>query len=142
MNALSTRTLVRVQFYDTDCMGIVHNIAYLRFIEAARGDLIDAMGATVEEMQTTSCYPAIARTEVLYKATGSIGDRLVVTSRVKTVERARMILEFVVSKAADDVVLVTSEQTVVWMRIPSRRPTRIPASIMARVNPEEVAVAA
>ena len=30
------RTEVQVMFFDTDCAAVVHNIAYLRFIETAR----------------------------------------------------------------------------------------------------------
>ena len=30
------QTEIQVMFFDTDCGGVVHNIAYLRFVEIAR----------------------------------------------------------------------------------------------------------
>ena len=36
MAPLQIRTEVQVMFFDTDCGGVVSNIAYLRFIEIAR----------------------------------------------------------------------------------------------------------
>jgi len=35
------RTKVQVMFFDTDCGGVVSNIAYLRFIEIARTRLAE-----------------------------------------------------------------------------------------------------
>ena len=37
-------------FFDTDCGGVVHNIAYLRFIEIARTLLAEQLGLALSEM--------------------------------------------------------------------------------------------
>src|SRR6266404_2875569 len=42
------RTDVQVMFFDTDCAAVVHNIAYLRFIEVARTLLAEQLGLVVE----------------------------------------------------------------------------------------------
>ena len=40
------RTDVQVMFFDTDCAAVVHNLAYLRFIEVARTQFVSfTMGA-------------------------------------------------------------------------------------------------
>jgi hypothetical protein len=38
-----------VMFYDTDCGGVVHNIAYLRMIEKARTKLATLMGMALRD---------------------------------------------------------------------------------------------
>src|SRR5438270_13792411 len=43
-NAPRIRTEVQVMFFDTDCAAVVHNIAYLRFIEIARTLLAEELG--------------------------------------------------------------------------------------------------
>jgi len=47
------RTEVQVMFFDTDCGGVVHNIAYLRFIEIARTLLAEQLGLALSEMAAT-----------------------------------------------------------------------------------------
>ena len=37
-------TEIQVMFFDTDCAAVVHNIAYLRFIEIARTLLAEQLG--------------------------------------------------------------------------------------------------
>ena len=43
-------TREEVMFFDTDCGGVVHNIAYLRMIETARTRLAGLMGMKLREM--------------------------------------------------------------------------------------------
>src|SRR5204862_527645 len=43
-NAPRIRTELQVMFFDTDCAAVVHNIAYLRFIEVARTLLAEELG--------------------------------------------------------------------------------------------------
>ena len=47
------RTEVQVMFFDTDCGGVVSNIAYLRFIEIARTLLAEKLGLPLAEMAKT-----------------------------------------------------------------------------------------
>ena len=52
------RTEVQVMFFDTDCGGVVSNIAYLRFIEIARTRLAEELGLALQEMTEKQTYPA------------------------------------------------------------------------------------
>ena len=61
------RVEVQVMFFDTDCAAVVHNIAYLRFIETARTLLAEQLGLGLEEMAKTQLFPVVARTEIDYK---------------------------------------------------------------------------
>jgi len=58
------QTEVQVMFFDTDCAAVVHNIAYLRFIETARTLLAEQLGMGLREMAQTNRFPVVARTEI------------------------------------------------------------------------------
>src|SRR5689334_2634100 len=72
------RTEVQVMFFDTDCGGVVHNIAYLRFIEIARTLLAEQLGLGLSEMVRSQRYPVVVRTEIDYRRAAQLGDRLVI----------------------------------------------------------------
>jgi YbgC/YbaW family acyl-CoA thioester hydrolase len=72
------RTEVQVMFFDTDCGGVVHNIAYLRFIEIARTLLAEQLGLMLTEMAATQRYPVVVRTEIDYRRAAKLGDHLTV----------------------------------------------------------------
>ncbi len=76
-------------FFDTDCAAVVHNIAYLRFIETARTLLAEQLGMSLVEMARTQTYPVVIRTEIDYKKPAVLGDKLIIHGRLETVDRLR-----------------------------------------------------
>src|SRR5256886_10153591 len=76
MAAPRIRTDVHVMFFDTDCGGVVSNIAYLRFVEIARTHLAEELGLGLAEMAEKQTYPLVVRTEIDYRRAAKLGDRL------------------------------------------------------------------
>ena len=83
------RTEVQVMFFDTDCGGVVHNIAYLRFIEIARTLLAEQLGLALSDMAATQKYPVVVRTEIDYRRAAKLGDRLTIEGWLDHLERVR-----------------------------------------------------
>ena len=77
-NAPRIRTEVQVMFFDTDCAAVVHNIAYLRFIEIARTFLAEELGLGLAAMAETQKYPVVVRTEIDYRRAAKLGDKLTI----------------------------------------------------------------
>src|SRR2546421_6498094 len=88
------RTEVQVMFFDTDCGGVVHNIAYLRFIEIARTLLAEQLGLTLTEMAVTQKYPVVVRTEIDYRRAAKLGDHLTVEGWLDRLHRVRVLCGF------------------------------------------------
>ncbi len=127
-------TEAEVMFYDTDCAGVVSNIAYLRFYEVARTRLTDALGLTVTEMTASGLFPTVARTEIDYRKPARLGDRLRVRAWVERLEKVRMHCRFDMHRIGDDEALLSEcRQVVVLVQLPAGRPRRIPPEWVALV---------
>ena len=85
-------------FFDTDCGGVVSNIAYLRFIEIARTLLAEKLGLALAEMAETQRYPVVVRTEITYCRGARLSDRLVIEGWLDHVERARFWCAFRITR--------------------------------------------
>jgi YbgC/YbaW family acyl-CoA thioester hydrolase len=120
------RTEVQVMFFDTDCAAVVHNIAYLRFIETARTHLAELLGMGLVEMAKTQLFPVVARTEIDYRKPASLGDKLVVHGWLESLERSRFWCAFEIRREADNALIVTSRQMLALVQIPAGRPVRLP----------------
>ena len=125
-------TPVQVMFFDTDCAGVVHNIAYLRFIETARTLLAEQIGMGLVDMARTQTYPVVVRTEIDYKKTAVLADHLVVHGWLESVERTRFWCAFEVRRPSDDALIVTSRQMLAVIQMPAGRPLRLPADWSTR----------
>ncbi|MBL9132199.1 MAG: acyl-CoA thioesterase [Verrucomicrobiaceae bacterium] len=119
-------TREEVMFFDTDCGGVVHNIAYLRMIETARTRLAALLGMQLREMVQTQLYPVVLRTEIDYKRPARLGDELVIHGRLDRVERARFWCAFEMKRAGDDTLLITCRQSLALVQMPQGTPARLP----------------
>ena len=126
METPTIKTETQVMFFDTDCAAVVHNIAYLRFIEVARTLLAEQLGMGLRAMAESKQYPVVVRTEIDYRKPAVLGDILDVHGRLESVERMRFWCAFEIRRRSDDLLIVTSRQMLALIQMPQGRPMRLP----------------
>ena len=126
MAAARIRTDVQVMFFDTDCGGVVSNIAYLRFIEIARTHLAEELGLGLAEMAEKQTYPVVVRTEIDYRRAAKLGDRLVIEGWLDQVERARFWCGFRITRPKDNILIAQCRQMLALIEMPSGKLLRLP----------------
>lgn len=120
-------TEIRVMYFDTDAGGVVHNIAYLRFIETARTYLAMNMGMSFDEIARTKIHPVVVRTEIDYRKPAVLGDLIIVNGRVTETSGIRFWVEFEIVRPSDGATLITCRQALALVQMPAGRPVRLPA---------------
>jgi len=120
------QTDLQVMFFDTDCGGVVHNIAYLRFIEIARTLLAEELGMPLSEMTKTQRYPVVVRTEIDYRRGARLGDRLSIEGWLDRVERARFWCAFQIVRRTDNTLIATCRQLLALVQMPEGAVIRLP----------------
>src|SRR5262249_55083950 len=120
------RTNVQVMFFDTDCGGVVSNIAYLRFIETARTHLAESLGLALVEMAQKETYPVVVRTEIDYRRSAKLGDRLVIEGWLDRVERARFWCAFRITRPQDNTLIAECRQMLALIEMPAGKLLRVP----------------
>ncbi len=121
------RAEVQVMFFDTDCGGVVSNIAYLRFIEIARTLLAEELGLPLAEMAKTQKYPVVVRTEIDYRRAAKLGDRLVIDGWLDQLQRVRFWCAFRITRPADDALIAECRQTLALIEMPAAKLLPLPA---------------
>jgi len=119
-------TREEVMFFDTDCGGVVHNIAYLRMIETARTRLAGQMGMQLREMADRKEFPVVVRTEIDYRKPAQLGDELEIHGQLEGLEGIRFWMGFEVRRGVDSTLLITCRQQLALVRMPDGRPMRLP----------------
>ena len=114
-------------FFDTDCGGVVHNLAYLRMIETCRTRLAALMGMDLPTMSESRVFPVVTRTEIDYLRPAKLGDWLVIRGRLDQLARARFWCAFEIVRESDGATLVTARQCLALVAMPAGKPRRLPA---------------
>jgi len=125
-NAPRIRTEVQVMFFDTDCAAVVHNLAYLRFIDIARTLLAEELGLGLAAMAETQKYPVVVRTEIDYRRAAKLGDKLVIEGWLDRLERVRFWCAFKIIRPADETLIAESRQMLAIIQMPDAKLLRVP----------------
>ena len=125
-NVPRVRTELQVMFFDTDCGGVVHNIAYLRFIEIARTLLAEKLGLPLADMAQSKKYPVVIRTEIDYRRAAKLGDQLAVEGWLDRLERVRFWCAFRIVRPADETLIAECRQMLALIEMPEAKLLRLP----------------
>ena len=99
----------KVQYYESDGMGITHHSNYIRWFEEARLDLLEAIGYPYEEIERQGFGSPVLTANAIYKASTRFGDTVLITARVTRYNGVRMVLDYEVRNKATDVLCCTGE---------------------------------
>ena len=122
---LKLTTEEEVMFFDTDCGGVVHNIAYLRMIEICRTKLAGLMGMDLQRMAETQLFPVVFRTEIDYKHPAKLGDILKIHGHVSEIGKVRFWCNFTLVRKGEEQPLITCRQGLAMVQMPQGRPKRL-----------------
>lgn len=113
-------------FFDTDCAAVVHNIAYLRFIEIARTLLAEQLGLGLATMAENQKYPVVVRTEIDYRRAAKLGDKLVIEGWLDRLERVRFWCAFKIVRPVDQTLIAECRQMLAIIQMPDAKLLRVP----------------
>lgn len=123
---MEMETREEVMFFDTDCGGVVHNLAYLRMVETCRTRLAAKLGMDLREMSASGIYPVLVRTEADYLKPGKLGDWIAIHGKLGEVGKARFWCEFEMRREDDGALLVKARQCLALVKMPEGKPLRLP----------------
>lgn len=81
-------TSIAVRFSDLDPWGHVNHARYFSYFESARIELLDEIGFGIMEMGATGRQIILVDLAAKYLAASNLHDRLDITTRVESVQRA------------------------------------------------------
>jgi len=90
----------RVQFYETDTMGVVHHTNYLRFCEEARVAWAHSVGLIDYQKPESASHFAVLETRVKHVKPSFFGDVLTVELQVK-MEGIRIYFQYKIQKESE-----------------------------------------
>jgi YbgC/YbaW family acyl-CoA thioester hydrolase len=126
METPQLETEVHVMFFDTDAGGLVHNIAYLRFIETNRSLLAEKLGWPLDRMLNQGDCPVVIRTEIDYRRPARLWDKLLVHGELERFERSRFWCKFTINRPSDGQLLVSCRQLLAVVKLPELKVKRLP----------------
>lgn len=84
----------KVQYYETDRMGITHHSNYVRFMEEARIDFFERVGLPYEKMEAQGLISPVVGVDLQYKKTTTYPDLIEIQVRVSDISALKFSVEY------------------------------------------------
>jgi acyl-CoA thioester hydrolase len=122
----------KVYYADTDAGGVVYYANYLRWMEMARADWLEATGISVVDYVQRGFVFAVSHLEIQYHVPAVLGDAIEVVTTPRSVRRVRFQLTQQVYRCADQRKLATAQVTLACLT-PAGKLSPLPESLVARL---------
>ena len=103
-----TETLVRVNYSETDQMGVAYHARYLVWLDVARTEHLRRRGASYRELETAGLRLAVSEVSVRYRQPARFDDLLRIRCWVRRLESRRVEFGYAVDHAEDGRLLATA----------------------------------
>ncbi len=95
----------KVQYYETDKMGVTHHSNYIRFMEEARTDFLEKLGYGYDRMEREGIISPVISVSCDYKKSTTYADEIYVEVRVCELSPVRISLLYEM-KCGEDTVCI------------------------------------
>lgn len=95
----------KINYYETDKMGIVHHSNYIRFMEEARCEMLIKMGIPYSELEKKGIMIPVLGINCTYKYHVTFNDILIINLQIKDFTGVRMTAKYnIVDKSTGNIV--------------------------------------
>ena len=94
----------KVQYYETDKMGVTHHSNYIRWMEEARVDFLDRIGFSFERLEAEGLSSPILSVDCKYKLPTRFGDLVNIDVTICELKHVRMNIEYTMKNSDGEVV--------------------------------------
>lgn len=110
----------RVMYYDTDAGGVVHNLAYLRWVEEARTKMAITLGMDYGAMAKEGRHLVLVSHEVHYHSPAFLADDIHVNTCLEKVEKSSMYVKTEIRRVENNKLCVSVRQRLALVQMPGR----------------------
>lgn len=118
-------TRLTVRSYEVDGFRHVNNATMIHYLEAARGDLLRALGLWYECFHRWKAYPVVVRLEMTYCAPAYADDLLEIEVTLREWKRTQFVMSYCVRRAENGEVLARAQTHHAFVN-PEGKPIRVP----------------
>ena len=102
----------KVQYYETDMMGVTHHANYIRWMEEARIDFMDQLGFPYARMEAKGILSPVKSLSCDYRHPCTFGDEISIRVSVESFNGVVLAIRYEMSNQAEDTVCTARSEHV------------------------------
>lgn len=133
-----SETLVRVNYSETDQMGVVYHARYLVWLDIARTEHLRQSGMTYAELETSGLRLAVSEVTIRYRRPARYDDPIRIRCWVRAIGSRKVEFGYAVEHAEEERLLATASTTLLSLDSSmalSRLPDRVRTALLVIPDP-------
>lgn len=95
----------KVQYYETDKMGVTHHSNYIRWMEEARVDYLEQIGYGYAKMEAQGLISPVIGVECEYKKTTTFDDEINICAEIESFNGVKLVIRYTMTNSDGELVL-------------------------------------
>lgn len=112
----------KVQYYETDRMGLTHHSNYIRWMEEARVAWLDELGFGFDKLESMGITSPILSVNCKYKYGSTFGDSVEIETKVTKYDSVKITISYVMKKVGTDELVATGSTDLCFINLKTRKP--------------------
>lgn len=110
--------------YQIDYVGHLSNIVYIEWMEIGRTKLLEYIGLTFEKMETENIAPVLSETEIKYKKSLYLADKIKIEVWVSELKNASAVISFNFFNGKNELAAI-GNQLGLFINLTTKKPHRL-----------------
>lgn len=123
---------LRVQYYETDQMGVVHHSNYIRYYETARTELMRSLGVSYHDMEASGIMMPIISASSKYIQPALYDEEITVKAIVKELPTSRIRFFYEIYNQTGKLIN-EGETLLAFVNMQTQRPVRAPELLTGKL---------
>lgn len=134
-----SETTVRVNYSETDQMGVVYHANYVIWLDIARTEYLRRAGMSYRELEDMGFRLAVADLQVRYLKPARYDDLVRIRCRISDVASRRVVFDYDLTDADSGGQLATAQTTMISLNT-EQKPARLPDAVLGLLHVTESGV--
>jgi acyl-CoA thioester hydrolase len=130
---ITSETLLKVRYSETDQMGVVHHGNYAQYLELARIDWLSQLGISYKSMEENGVMLPVFELNLKFKKSAFFDDELTVKTSLRKIPTVKIIFDFEIFNKNNEL-LTTASVTLVFVDSKTRKPIPCPSYLLEKIK--------
>ncbi|MGB0896399.1 MAG: acyl-CoA thioesterase [Flavobacteriaceae bacterium] len=126
-------TEIRVRYGETDQMGVVYHGNYAQYLEVARVEWLRSIGISYKKMEEEGVMLPVVNLNINFKKPAVYDEVLFVKTKLREKPGLKICIDQEIYNVNDDL-LTTSEITLVFVSMATKRPIQCPEHLLQKLG--------
>lgn len=131
--SITSETLLKVRYAETDQMGVVHHGNYAQYLEIARIDWLSRLGISYKSMEENGVILPVFALDLKFKKSAFFDDELTVKTTLRKIPTVKIVFDFEIYNQNQEL-LTTASTTLVFINGETRKPIQCPPYLLDKLK--------